>query len=201
MLRVGLTGGVGSGKSTVAEVFARRGAKVIDADAIAREVVEPGTMGFEAVKARFGREIARPDGIDRAALARIVFADDDARDDLNGIVHPLVRFEIQERIATLAESTEIVVLMIPLLVESGRYATDIVIVVDCDEEVAIQRMVTSRGWTERDARSRIAAQATRTQRRAIADIVIDNSTDEVSLERQVDAAWQRLTERLVEVPR
>ncbi len=187
---MGLTGGVGSGKSTVADALASRGAVVIDADAVARDLLQPGTIAHAAVSARFGREFIRSDGsVDRRALGRLVFSDEDSLADLNSIMHPLVRDVIQQQVNAERKTEHIVVLMVPLLVESGHYETDVVVVVDCEEEVAIQRAVESRGWTAKDTRKRIAAQATREERRAAADFVIDNSGSREELAKQVDAAW------------
>ena len=194
MLVAGLTGGIGSGKSTVAALLAERGAVVVDADRLAREAVVVGSPGYRAVVERFGTEVVAPDGsLDRAALAARVFADRAALADLNAIVHPLVRAAIAERVAQLEGTDAIVVLEIPLLVESKRsYGASVVIVVDCPEEVALRRLVEGRGLDEGDARRRMAAQVSRADRLAAADLVIDNSGTPADLERQVEAAWARL---------
>ena len=195
MLRIGLTGGIGSGKSTVARLLAERGAVVVDADAIAREVVEPGTPGLAAVVATFGEDVLTPDGaLDRPALGAVVFADPDARERLNAIVHPLVR----ERAAELAAAVPddgVVVHDIPLLVESGQAGTgdargahDLVLVVETDLDTRLERLV-QRGMTEEDARARIAVQATDEERRAVADVVLDNSGTPGELAAQVDRLW------------
>ncbi|MGY1772319.1 dephospho-CoA kinase [Blastococcus sp. SYSU D00813] len=192
MLRIGLTGGIGSGKSTVSRLLAERGAVVVDADAIAREVVEPGTPGLAAVVAAFGEGVLTPDGtLDRPALGAVVFADPEARERLNAIVHPLVR----ERAAELAAAVPddgVVVHDIPLLVESGQGgrggAHDLVLVVETDLETRLQRLV-RRGMSEDDARARIAVQATDEQRRAVADVVLDNSGSPEQLAAQVDRFW------------
>lgn len=191
---VGLTGGIGSGKSTVAALLAERGAVVVDADRLAREAVAVGTEGFRAVVDRFGPDVIAGDGgLDRKALAGVVFGDPEALADLNGIVHPLVRAAIAAQVAELAGTDAVVVLEIPLLVESGRsYGASKVIVVDCPEEVAVRRLVEGRGMDEADARRRMAAQVSRAERLAAADVVIDNSGSVADLGRQVDALWADL---------
>jgi dephospho-CoA kinase len=191
-MRVGLTGGVGSGKSTVAARLREHGALVIDADRIAREVVEPGTPGYEAVVARFGRGVVAADGtLDRAALADIVFGDPAERDALNSIVHPLVG-ERTAQLAADAPADAIVVHDIPLLVEGGlEKAFDTVVVVLADAKLRVARLG-SRGMAADDARARIQAQATDEQRRAAADVVIDNNGTVEQLNLQVDALWERL---------
>jgi dephospho-CoA kinase len=193
VLRIGLTGGIGSGKSTVSGLLAARGAVVIDADRIAREVVEPGTPGLAAVVEAFGEQALRPDGsLDRAALAAIVFADPAARGRLDGIVHPLVRARSAELAAAVPDDA-VVVHDVPLLVETGQTASyDVVLVVQADPEVRVRRLV-RRGLSEDDARARIAAQATDEQRRAVADVVLDNDGTEEELAAQVDRFW---TERV-----
>jgi dephospho-CoA kinase len=176
-------------------MLSRRGARVIDADEVAREVVAPGTTGLDAVVARFGRSYLKQDGtLDRRALADLVFSDDEALHDLNHIVHPLVRASITERVAGLADEG-VVVLVVPLLVESGQYAVDSLVVVDCDEDVAVDRLVAQRGWTAQEARRRMASQATRRQRRAAADLVIDNSATSTNLDEVVDGAWRWIAQR------
>ncbi len=194
MVVVGLTGGIGSGKSTVARLLAERGARVLDADAVAREVVVPGSPTHEEVVRRFGRSVVADDGtLDRAGLAALVFGDDQAREDLNHIVHPAVRDEVLRRLAAAeaADPHAVVVLDIPLLAEVGsdRYPLAGVIVVDLPIDVAVERLKADRGFSEADARARVAAQASREQRRAIADVVIDNSGDLEHLEAEVDRAW------------
>ena len=194
MLRIGLTGGIGSGKSTVSALLAARGAVVIDADRIAREVVEPGTPGLAAVVQAFGGQVLRDDGsLDRPALAAIVFADPEARQTLDGIVHPLVRARAAE-LAGAAPYDAVVVHDVPLLVETGQAASyDLVLVVESEPEIRVSRLV-QRGLTADDARARMAAQATDEQRRAVADVVLDNSGSEEELAAQVDRFW---TERVV----
>ena len=193
---VGLTGGIGSGKSTVASLLARRGAVIVDADALARDAVAPGTPGLSEVVARFGAGLVGARGeLDRGALAAMVFADPAALADLNAIVHPWVRAAIAERLAGLHGGAfgGLVVLEIPLLVESGRsYGASKVIVVDCPEDVALRRLVEERGMDEGDARRRMAAQVSRADRAAAADIVIDNSGSLADLERQVAEVWAEL---------
>jgi len=175
-LRVGLTGGIASGKSTVSAMLAELGAVVIDADALAREVVQRGTPGLDAVVAEFGTTLLTPEGdLDRAAMGSLVFGDAAARKRLEAIVHPLV-LEQMVALEEAAADDDLVVHDIPLLAEGGRADTfDAVIVVDCPPELQIARMMSDRGWTREDAESRIAAQATREQRLAIATHVIENT--------------------------
>jgi len=194
VLLVGLTGGIGSGKSTVARLLAERGAVVVDADAIARDVVEPGTPGFDAVVDRFGFDVIAPDGsLDRAALADIVFHDEAARLDLNAITHPLVGEEMTRRMGE-APPDAVVVLDVPLLAESTRRIYDVVVVVEAPVDVRLDRLE-GRGVDRDDATARIAAQATDEERRAVADVVLDNGGDLESLERQVDDLWPDLVAR------
>ncbi|MEO9140422.1 MAG: dephospho-CoA kinase [Jatrophihabitans sp.] len=191
-MRVGLTGGVGSGKSTVAGLLAALGAVVIDADALAREVVEKATPGFAAVVERFGDGVVGPDGgLDRPALAAIVFNDDARRAELNAIVHPLVGQRVVE-LEAAAGSDAITVYDVPLLVESDMAGGfEFVIVVLASVETRLRRLA-GRGMAEDDARSRMAAQATDEQRRAVADEVIDNNGDLADLSASVDKVWSRL---------
>jgi dephospho-CoA kinase len=194
VLRIGLTGGIGSGKSTVAALLAGRGARIVDADRIAREVVEPGTPGLAAVVEAFGAGVLTPEGaLDRPALAAVVFADPEARRRLDGIVHPLVRARAGELVAA-APADAVVVQDVPLLVETGQAASyDLVLVVEADLETRIARLV-QRGLAEGDARARIDAQATDKQRRAVADVVLDNSGTPEQLAEQVDRFWaERVT--------
>jgi dephospho-CoA kinase len=196
VLKIGLTGGIGSGKSEVSKRLAARGAVVIDADKIAREVVEPATPGLARVVATFGEEVLHPDGsLNREKLGAIVFADPDRLAALNAIVHPLVG----ERVADLqsqADAGTIVVYDVPLLAEN-RLAPmyDVVIVVDAADEVRIARLAEHRGMPEHDAKARIAAQATRQERLAVADIVIDNEGDLDDLEVKVSQVWDDLVTR------
>ena len=189
MLRIGLTGGIGSGKSTVARLLAARGARIVDADRIAREVVEPGTPGLEAVVAAFGPGVLTAEGaLDRPALAAVVFADPEARRRLDGIVHPLVRTRAAELVAA-APPDAVVVQDVPLLVETGQAGSyDLVLVVEADLDTRVRRLV-GRGLSEEDARARIAAQATDEQRRAVADVVLDNNGSPEDLAAQVEKFW------------
>ena len=185
-MRVALTGGIASGKSTVAAILRDLGAEVIDADRIAREVVAPGTPGLAQVVDRFGPDVLTADGeLDRPAVAEHVFADEDARRDLEAIIHPLVYEESARREAE-APVGALVVHDIPLLAESGRAEDyDAVLVVDAPAELQVARMVDDRGWSREDAESRIAAQATREQRLEIATHVIDNAGNLEELEERV----------------
>lgn len=196
MITIGLTGGIGSGKSTVASGFARRGAALIDADAIVREQQAPGSPVFTEMVVRFGDHIVAPDGtLDRGAVATIVFNDSDALADLNAITHPPVGREIRRRLSELTETDQLVVLDIPLLGEGlakgrrPRYQTSGILVVDTPTDVAVERLVTSRGFSDDDARARIASQLSRNERLAIADWVIDNSGGLDELEPAIQAAF------------
>jgi len=194
VLLVGLSGGIGSGKSTVSRALAARGAVVIDSDVVAREVVEPGRPGLDAIAARFGPRVLGPDGrLDRAALAQLVFNDEGARSDLNGIVHPLVAAETQRRVAA-APPGSVVVLDVPLLVEAARTGYDLVVIVEAPAPVRLERLA-QRGMDPEDARRRMAAQATDAERRAVADVVLDNSGFPDDLERQVNELWSELERR------
>ncbi|WP_156689555.1 dephospho-CoA kinase [Mycobacterium sp. Marseille-P9652] len=190
MLRIGLTGGIGAGKSALSSSFARWGAVVVDGDVIAREVVAPGTEGLEALVEAFGDDILLPDGsLDRPALAAKAFRDDEARKKLNGIVHPLVGKRRAEIIASVPDDS-VVVEDIPLLVESGMAPLfPLVVIVYADVEVRLRRLVDQRGMPESDARARIAAQATDEQRRAVADIWVDNSGTPDDLVRTAREIW------------
>ncbi|WP_408895608.1 dephospho-CoA kinase [Nocardioides sp. R1-1] len=192
-MRVGLTGGIASGKSTVSSILRELGAVVIDADQIAREVVAKGTPGLAAVVEAFGAEMLTPDGeLDRPRMGALVFADEARRKVLEGIVHPLV-FERYAELEASAPTDAVVVHDIPLLVESGRAAEfDAVIVVDAPEETQVERMVRDRGWTEDEARARIAAQATREQRRAVATYLIENTGTREDLRRKVTEVFAEL---------
>jgi dephospho-CoA kinase len=192
-VRVGLTGGVGSGKSTVSRLLAEHGAVVIDADAIAREVVEPGTPGYRGVVEAFGDVVVGPDGkLDRPALAAIVFTDDDRRAQLNAIVHPLIGQRTAELTADAAEDA-IVVYDIPLLVENDLAGGfDVVVVVQAATDLRLSRLA-ERGMAEQDARERMAVQATDAQRRAVADELIENNGSLDELAARVAQLWDRLT--------
>ena len=190
MILLGLTGGIGSGKSTVSALLAARGAIIIDADAIARELQAPGTPLVIALKDRFGDSIVDENlALVRPALATIVFADPEALKDLNKIVHPAIAAEMDRRMKEQRETNNVVVLDIPLLAENPRKGLCGVIVVDVPVDVAVHRLVTYRNMDEADARARIAKQATRGERAKIADRVIDNSGDLESLTPQVDQVW------------
>ena len=195
VLLVGLTGGIASGKSAVADRLAERGAVVIDADLLAREVVAPGTPALAAILARFGRGILRPGEpaeLDRAALGAVVFADPDARRDLERIVHPAVRARAAE-LTRSAPSGSIVVQVIPLLVETGQQdAFDVVVVVDVDPAVQLERLMARNGVSAEQARARIEAQAGREQRLEAADEVVDNNGSPAELTVAVDDLWARL---------
>jgi dephospho-CoA kinase len=193
VLLIGLTGGIGSGKSTVSALLAKRGAVIIDADAITRDLQQPGTPVFDAMVERFGPGIVAADGtLDRQAVADVVFNDPEALADLGKIVHPAVGAEITRRLAEQVDTDHLVVLDVPLLVESGRDDMAGLVVVDVDPEVAVRRLVEQRGMREDDARARMARQASRGERVAKADVVIDNSGSLAALEVAVAAAWPRL---------
>ena len=198
MFLVGLTGGIGSGKSTVAVGFAERGGAVIDADAISREILEPGGAAYQGVIDRFGDGIVCPDGsIDRPGLAAVVFNDADALADLNGLTHPAIGRVMAERMAEAAASHEIVVLDIPLLniATKDRFTFGAIVVVDTPEDLAVERLVAYREFTEDDARARVASQISREERRALADVVIENGSDRAALESEIDRAWKWIEER------
>jgi dephospho-CoA kinase len=203
MLRVGLTGGIGSGKSEVSRRLAHRGAVVIDADKAARAVVEPGTPGLQAIRETFGDEVLRENGeLDRERLGAIVFHDKDKLAALNAIVHPLVREWMAAAEKNAEDSgAEVVIQDVPLLAENnlaGRY--DVVIVVDTAPEVQLQRLTTLRGMAEDQARARIAAQASREDRLAVADVVMDNNGSLSDLDERVGRVWDELCRRNVRPP-
>lgn len=196
MIAVGLTGGIGSGKSTVCALLAGRGAVIVDADAIVREIQAPGGLAYAGIVRRFGEAVVAADGgIDRPALAALVFSDASARHDLQRLTHPFVARVMAERLVSEAESDHVVVLDIPLLAERGRasYPVAGVVVVDCPVEVAVERLVERRGLSESDARARVAAQTSREARLAVADLVIDNSGSMAALEAGVERAWLWMT--------
>jgi dephospho-CoA kinase len=196
VLRVGLTGGIGTGKSEVSRRLAGYGAVVIDADAVAREVVEPGTEGLAEVVEAFGPGVLGPDGrLDRPKLGEMVFADPERRSRLNAIIHPLVGARMAE-LEREAGSASIVMHDVPLIAEGGRAgAYDLVVVVDAPPRTQVERLVKNRGMTRDQAKARMAAQASREQRLAIADIVIDNSGSLTELDRQVGDLWAELRRR------
>ena len=196
MLLVGLTGGIGSGKSTVAALLAERGAVVFDADDLARDAVAEGTPGERAVLERFPAVADRDGRIDRPALARIVFADPAARGALEAIVHPEVRRLLAEACAPLAETDAVVVFAAPLLVETGSAAGfEVLVVVTAPEDVRVARLSTGRGMATAEARARIAAQASEAERLAAADLVVDNAGSEADLVGRVDDLWADLVAR------
>lgn len=192
-MRVGLTGGVASGKSTVAAILRELGAVVIDADRVARDVVAKGTPGLAEVVAEFGPEVLTPDGeLDRPAMATRVFGDEQARRRLEAIVHPRVFEEVRRRESEAPEGA-VVVHDIPLLAESGRADTfDAVVVVDADPATQVERMRRDRGWSEEDARARMGAQASREQRRSIATHLVTNDGSLEDLRRQVEEVYRSL---------
>jgi dephospho-CoA kinase len=190
MIVVGLTGGIGTGKSTVAQLLARRGAVIIDADAIVHELQQPGAPLLDDIATRFGDDvITAKGGLDRAELAARVFGDEAAVADLNAIVHPAVRAEIARRLEAHPSTDSVVVLDIPLVRTGKEYPVAAWIVVDVPVEVAVERTVADRAITEADVRARMARQISREERLALADRVIDNSGDRRALERQVDDVW------------
>lgn len=194
MFRLGLTGGIGSGKSTVSARLASHGAIVIDYDALAREAVKPGTPALAAIVERFGDGVIAADGtLDRPALGAVVFGDDTARHDLEAITHPAIFDLAIAREATVPDDA-VVVHDHPLLVEVGMDAfCDLVIVIDAPENVQLERLMTLRGMTEADARARLAAQTSREERAAAADIVLDNTGSIEDLEARVDEIWTRIS--------
>ncbi|MFD3928481.1 dephospho-CoA kinase [Streptomyces sp. NPDC058614] len=196
MLKVGLTGGIGAGKSEVSRLLVEHGAVLIDADRIAREVVAPGTPGLAAVVDAFGEDVLAPDGsLDRPKLGSIVFAAPEKLATLNSIVHPLVGARSRD-LENAASQDAVVVHDVPLLAENGLAALyDLVIVVDASPRTQLDRLVRLRGMTEEDARARMAAQATRDKRLEIADVVIDNDVPLEELERRVREVWADLVER------
>lgn len=196
MLRVGLTGGIGAGKSEVSRRLAALGAVVLDADVVAREVVAPGTSGLAEIVAAFGDGVLRPDGsLNRERLGEVVFSDPGARAKLNAIVHPRVRDRMAE-LEQAAGNAAIVVQDVPLLAENGLAGLfDVVVVVDAPADVQVDRLVAGRGMSREAALARIGAQATREQRLAIATLVVDNSGDLTGLDRQVAALWADLSRR------
>ncbi len=190
MILIGLTGGIGSGKSEVARLLIARGAEVIDADLIVRELQQPGAEVYEKMVELFGAEVVGADrSLDRAAIAKKVFADESLLKTLNQLIHPIVRRVMNERVESFRSTDKVVILDIPLLVENPREGLDGVLVVDLDSELAVKRLVEQRNMNADDARARIAKQATREQRLALANHVIDNSGDRDALTQKVDLAW------------
>jgi len=190
MILIGLTGGIGSGKSEVARLLTERGAEIIDADLIVRELQQPGAEVYEKMIELFGSEVVAADkSLDRTAIAKKVFTDESLLKTLNQLVHPIVRRVMNERVESFRDTDKVVVLDIPLLVENPRKGLDGVLVVDLDAEIAVKRLVEQRNMSADDARARIAKQATREQRLAIADHVIDNSGDRNALTQKIEIAW------------
>lgn len=190
MILIGLTGGIGSGKSEVSRLLVARGAEVIDADLIVRELQQPGGEVYNKMVEIFGSEIIASDKfLDRAAIAAKVFSDEKLLKTLNDLIHPIVRRVMNERVESFRKTEKVVVLDIPLLVENPREGLDGVLVVDLDVEIAVARLVEQRNMKLEDARARVAKQATREQRLAIANLVIDNSGDRDSLVKKIDMAW------------
>ena len=190
MILVGLTGGIGSGKSTVSQLLSERGAIIVDADAVARELQQPGTEVLRRMAEAFGQEICNADGsLNRQAVADKVFGNAEALKILNGIVHPAIGKEMNRRIEEQRSTNNVVVLDIPLLVENPREGLCGVIVVDVPVDIAVDRLVSARGMVKEDAEARVSRQASREDRRAIADKVIDNSRDLEFLRQQVDEVW------------
>lgn len=195
MKLIGLTGGIGSGKTTVSSALKERGANVVDADAIVHELQQSGTDVFNEMVAEFGSDIVGPDGeLDRQKVASIVFTHPDALAALNAIVHPRVGAEIARRLDEAAERGDTVILDVPLLVESGRDDLAALIVVDLDPDIAVERLVQFRGFSEADARARIARQASRQDRLEKADFVVDNHGTLEELHRRIDELWQWIEE-------
>jgi len=190
MILIGLTGGIGSGKSEVARLLTERGAEIIDADLIVRELQQPGAEIYEKMIELFGSEVVAADkSLDRTAIAKKVFFDESLLKTLNQLVHPVVKRVMNERIESFRDTEKVVILDIPLLVENPREGLDGVLVVDLDAEIAVKRLVEQRNMSADDARARIAKQATREQRLAIANHVIDNSGDRNALSQKIEIAW------------
>jgi dephospho-CoA kinase len=201
MLLVGLTGGIGSGKSTVAELLAERGAVVIDADDLARRAVAPGTPGFDRVVETFGRDILGPDGgIDRAALADIVFADPSRLRELEAIIHPEVARLLVESLEPFRDTDDVIVYAVPLLAERGMaQGFDVVVVVVADVDRRIERLMRDRGMTAEEVRARVAAQLTDEERARVADVLLDNDGEPERLIPQVNRLWTDLAKRAAAV--
>ncbi len=195
MLAVGLTGGIGSGKSAVADLLVERGAVLIDADQVARDVVAPGGPAYRPLVDRFGPGIVAPDGtIDRPALAAVAFVDDESRLALNAITHPAIGIAMIEARDALADTDDIVILAIPLLTAAHRDTVRLhkVVVVDCPTDIALERLLSQRGFDRADAEARIRAQISREERLEEADYVVDNSGDRAALEAEVSRLWDWL---------
>jgi dephospho-CoA kinase len=194
MILIGLTGGIGCGKTEVSRLLEKRGAVIVDADLIVRELQQPGAEIFLRMVEMFGEKVLTTDGsLDRAAVANEVFKDAELLKKLNSLIHPVVRRVMNDRVESYRATDKIVVLDIPLLVENPREGLDGVLVVDLDPQIAIERIVSQRNMKIDDAKSRVSAQSTREQRLAIAGHVIDNSGDRDALANQVDVAWSWIT--------
>ncbi|MCX6535371.1 MAG: dephospho-CoA kinase [Actinobacteria bacterium] len=194
MILIGLTGGIGCGKSEVSRLLEKRGAIVVDADLIVRELQQPGAEIFLRMVEMFGEKVVATDGsLNRAVVASEVFKDADLLKKLNSLIHPVVRRVMNERVEGHRATNNVVILDIPLLVENPREGLDGVLVVDLDPQIAIERIVSQRNMTIEDAKARVSAQSTREQRLAIADHVVDNSGDRDALSVQVEAAWSWIT--------
>ena len=195
MILIGLTGGIGCGKSEVSRLLADRGAIIVDADLIVRELQQPGGEIFNKIVEMFGPSVVAEDGsLNRGAVANEVFKDKEVLKKLNELIHPVVRCVMNERVKSYSDTSKIVVLDIPLLVENPREGLDGVVVVDLDPEIAVARIVDQRKMNIDDARARVANQSSREQRKAIANFLIDNSGDRKALDLQVDAAWSWITD-------
>ena len=194
MILIGLTGGIGCGKSEVSRLLEKRGAIIVDADLIVRELQQPGGEIFLRMVEMFGEKVVSTDGsLNRAAVANEVFKDADLLKKLNSLIHPVVRRVMNERVESHRATNSVVILDIPLLVENPREGLDGVLVVDLDPQTAIERIVSQRNMSIDDAKARVSAQSTREQRLAIADHVVDNSGDRDALAIQVDVAWSWIT--------
>ncbi len=194
MILIGLTGGIGCGKSEVSRLLADRGAIIVDADLIVRELQQPGGEIFNKIIEMFGPSVVAEDGsLNRGAVANEVFKDKEVLKKLNELIHPVVRRVMNERVKSYSDTSKIVVLDIPLLVENPREGLDGVVVVDLDPEIAVARIVDQRKMNIDDARARVANQSSREQRKAIANFLIDNSGDRKALNLQVEAAWSWIT--------
>ena len=194
MILIGLTGGIGCGKSEVSRLLADRGAIIVDADLIVRELQQPGGEIFNKIVEMFGTSVVAEDGsLNRGAVANEVFKDKEVLKKLNELIHPVVRRVMNERVKSYSDTSKIVVLDIPLLVENPREGLDGIVVVDLDPEIAVARIVDQRKMNIDDARARVANQSSREQRKAIANFLIDNSGDRKALDLQVDAAWSWIT--------
>lgn len=202
MFGIGLTGGIGSGKTSVTERLAARGAVIVDADVITHEIQRPGGAAFEPIIARFGDGVRAADGtLDRPAIAKIVFNDPAARADLNAIVWPLVTGQMRERAEALAGTDEVAVFSIPIMrgEHKERLGYHAIVVVDCPTEVAVERLVGARGMDREDALARIAAQTSREERLGWADFVVDNSSTVEHLDAEVGRLWAWVAERRAEL--